>query len=60
MIAWVLGIVVFLFVWTVSSFIWFYMNLGNKHGKSAWWEHFFAPPVYGIAAVIGKLYSRFG
>jgi hypothetical protein len=60
MIEWVLCIVVFLLVWTGVSIAWFLMNLGNKHGKSAWWEHLFVPPVYALAAVMGFLYSRFG
>jgi hypothetical protein len=49
---WIIGIVVFLIVWTFSGIFWFLMNLGNKTGPGHWYDYVFSPPVFAIIHVM--------
>lgn len=52
MIGWVIGIVVFLVVWTLSSFVWVVNSLGEKNGPGHWYDYVFAPPIFAIFSVL--------
>jgi len=49
-----------IFIWTICSILWFFHNLGKKHGyEDCWYDYVLSVPALCICWIIGLLVRIF-